>query len=173
MTLLRRLSFLLGSQTVILIVLLFWTDFFLWMLIFVFCKFCEWVPSNGFSSIGKFWCCGLSFYWLPIKFTMGCPASSHSLWLFLCWLGWSSWSFENFVIVPWEDIFKLGTSAAASKFCKWVLVRIDVYIPHRKYQVKSHSSPWFSASCTAAIVHRNPFFFFFVYIKRINLLILK
>ena len=78
--------------------------------------------------------------------------------------------------VPWEDIFKLGTSAAASKFCKWVLVRIDVYIPHRKYQVKPHSSPWFSASCTAAIVHRNPFFFvfvFFVYIKRINLLILK
>ena len=34
----------------------------------------------------------------------------------------------------------------------------DVYIPHRKYQVKPHSSPWFSASCAAAIVHRNHFF---------------
>ena len=32
--------------------------------------------------------------------------------------------------VPWEDIFKLSTSAAASEFCEWVQ---DVYIPHRKY----------------------------------------
>ena len=35
---------------------------------------------------------------------------------------------------------------------------IDVYILHRKYQVKPHSPPWFSAACTAAIVHRNCFF---------------
>ena len=60
--------------------------------------------------------------------------------------------------IPWEDIFKLGASAAASEFCEWVQVEIDVYIPHRKYQVKPHSSPWFSAACTAAIVHRNHFF---------------
>ena len=60
--------------------------------------------------------------------------------------------------VPWEDIFKLSASAAASEFCEWVQVGIDVYIPHRKYQVKPHSSPWFSAACAAAIVHRNHFF---------------
>ena len=60
--------------------------------------------------------------------------------------------------VPWEDIFKLSVSAAASEFCEWVQVGIDVYIPHRKYQVKSHSSPWFSAACAAVIVHRNHFF---------------
>ena len=60
--------------------------------------------------------------------------------------------------VPWEDIFKLGASAAASEFCEWVQVGIDVYIPHRKYQVKPHSSPWFSAACAAAIAHRNRFF---------------
>ena len=60
--------------------------------------------------------------------------------------------------VPWEDIFKLSVSAAASEFCEWVQVGIDVYIPHRKYQVKLHSSPWFSAACAAAIVHRNHFF---------------
>ena len=60
--------------------------------------------------------------------------------------------------VLWEDIFKLGASAAASEFCEWVQVGIDVYIPHRKYQVKPHSSPWFSAACAAAIVHRNHFF---------------
>ena len=60
--------------------------------------------------------------------------------------------------VPWEDIFKLSASAAASKFCGWIQVGIDVYIPHPKYQVKRHSSPWFSASCAASIVHRNHFF---------------
>ena len=61
--------------------------------------------------------------------------------------------------VPWEDIFKLSASAAAAgEFCEWVQVGIDVYIPHRKYQVKPHSSPWFSAACAAAIVHRNHFF---------------
>ena len=60
--------------------------------------------------------------------------------------------------VPWEDIFKLIASAPASEFCEWVQVGIDVYIPHRKYQVKHHSSPWFSAACAAAIVHRNYFF---------------
>ena len=32
--------------------------------------------------------------------------------------------------VPWEDIFKLGASAAASEFCQWVQVGIDVYIFH-------------------------------------------
>ena len=41
--------------------------------------------------------------------------------------------------VQWEDIFKLSASAAASEFCEWVQVGIDVYIPHRKYQIKPHS----------------------------------
>ena len=53
--------------------------------------------------------------------------------------------------VPWEDIFMFGASAAASEFCEWVQVGIDVYIPHRKYQVKSHSCPWSSAACAADI----------------------
>ena len=60
--------------------------------------------------------------------------------------------------VPWEDIFKLGASAAASEFCEWGQVGVYVYIPHRKYQNKPHSSPWFSAACAAAIIHRNHFF---------------
>ena len=60
--------------------------------------------------------------------------------------------------VPWEDIFTLGASAAASEFCEWVQLAIDVYIPHRKYQVKPHSSPWFSAACATAIAPRNDFF---------------
>ena len=45
--------------------------------------------------------------------------------------------------VPWRDIFKLSASSAASEFCKWVQVGIDVYIPHHKYHLKPHSSPWF------------------------------
>ena len=60
--------------------------------------------------------------------------------------------------VPREDIFKHGASAAASEFCQWVQVGIDVYIPYRKYQVKPYSSPWFSAACAAAVAHRNHLF---------------
>ena len=56
--------------------------------------------------------------------------------------------------------------------CEWVQVGIGVYIKNileniiqnvenislRKCRVKSHSSPWFSAACAAAIVYRNHFF---------------
>ena len=35
-------------------------------------------------------------------------------------------------------MFKLNAPAATSEFCEWVLVEIDVYIPHGKYQVKTH-----------------------------------
>ena len=86
---------------------------------------------------------------------------SHADWHGLC---------DHLRDVPWEDIFKLGASAAASKFCEWVQVGIDVYIPHHKYQVKPHSSPWFSAACAAAIVHRNHFFCLY---QQNNLLDLK
>ena len=45
------------------------------------------------------------------------------------------------VRADWDGLRQLGASAAASEFCEWVQVGIDVYIPHRKYQVKPHSSP--------------------------------
>ena len=41
---------------------------------------------------------------------------------------------------PWYDIFKLS-AFGASEFYELVQIGIDVYIPHRKYHVKSHSSP--------------------------------
>ena len=63
---------------------------------------------------------------------------------------------DNLKDVPWEDIFKL--SASAIEFCEWDQVGIEVYIPHCKYQVKPHSSPWFSAACAAVIIHKNYFF---------------
>ena len=56
--------------------------------------------------------------------------------------------------VPWEDIFKLSASPAASEFWQWIQVGINVCIPRRKYQAKPHLSPWFSAACAAAIVHK-------------------
>ena len=59
--------------------------------------------------------------------------------------------------VPWEDVFKLGASAAAVEFCEWVQVEIDVYTLI-VYQVKPHSSPWLSTAFAGAIVHRNHFF---------------
>ena len=57
--------------------------------------------------------------------------------------------------IPWEDIFKLDASAAAREFCEWVQVGINVYIPHQKYHVKPHSSPWLSGASADAIVNRN------------------
>ena len=60
--------------------------------------------------------------------------------------------------VQWEDIFQLSASAAASDFCEWIQVGIDVYMPHCKYLVKPQSFLWFSALCAAAIVHINHFF---------------
>ena len=62
-----------------------------------------------------------------------------------------------------EDIFRLGASAAASEFCEWVRVRIDVYIPHEKYWVKALSSSWFSAACVDTIADRNHLFFLRLY----------
>ena len=45
--------------------------------------------------------------------------------------------------LPWEDICKLSASAATHEFCEWVQAGINVYICHRNYQVKPHSSPWY------------------------------
>ena len=65
---------------------------------------------------------------------------------------------DHLTDVLWEDIFKLSGSAAAGAFWEWFEVGIDVYIPHRKYQIQPRSSPWFSAACAATIVNRNHFF---------------
>ena len=45
--------------------------------------------------------------------------------------------------VLWDDIFKLGASAVPAEFCECFQFVIDVYIPHRIYQVKPHSFLWF------------------------------
>ena len=60
--------------------------------------------------------------------------------------------------VPWEDIFKLGASAAASEFSEWVQVGTDAYVPQKISGQASLISMVFSAACTAVIAHRNHFF---------------
>ena len=58
---------------------------------------------------------------------------------------------DHLTDVPGEDIFRLGASAASREFCKWVQVGVDVCIPHRKYQVKPHSSPLLSRNLALVI----------------------
>ena len=40
---------------------------------------------------------------------------------------------DHLIDVPWGDIFKLDASAAASEFCEWDQVGIDVYILKKKF----------------------------------------
>ena len=84
-TLLRWLTFLLGSQTVILTVLLFWIYFLFLMLVFVL----QWLSLHWEVLIMLLSHFPLNFY------QIWCPVSSHSLILFLCWLGRYLWSFER------------------------------------------------------------------------------
>ena len=72
--------------------------------------------------------------------------------------------------IPWEDIFKLDASAAASEFCQWVQVGM-MYISHTE-------------NIRSSLIHLHGFqllallryfieIIFFVCTKRMNLLILK
>ena len=137
-TLLRWLAFLLGSLTLILTVLLFSIYFFLLTLVFLLMAF----PPLGNSDH------------VIVSVSIDFQINSKRDALFHCitydysradWDGLC----DHLRDIPWEDIFKLSASGATSGFCEWVQV---------KYQVKPHSSPWFSAACAAAIVHRNYLF---------------
>ena len=88
MTLLRWLTFLLGSLTVTLTVLHFWISIF-WRW-YLFC--------NGFPSLGKFWsCCYLSFHWISVKPKTKCPILSYSLWLLVL--------IKMFFVINWEMFY--------------------------------------------------------------------
>ena len=88
MTLLRCLTFLRGSQTVILIVLLFWTYFFLLTLVFVLqCLCLHWEILIMLLSQFPF-----TFHQIHNRMP---HFISVSLWLFSCWLRWPLWSFER------------------------------------------------------------------------------
>ena len=149
MTLLRWLTFLLGSQIVSLTVLVFWIYLFLLTLVFVQ----QWLSLDWEILIML-----LSQFPLTFQQTQNSIAYdySHADWDGLC---------NHLRDVTWENIFKLSASTAPHEFCEWVQVGIDVYI-----LFGSHSSPWLSAACAAAILHRNHFF---ICTNRIALLNLK
>ena len=71
--------------------------------------------------------------------------------------------------VPWEDIFKLSASAAASEFCELIWVEIDVYIPHRIGSNLTHLHGFQFLLLLPYVIEIT----FFVCINRINLLNLK
>ena len=136
--------------------LLFRISFFLLRLVFTL---------QGPCSIWKFWSFVVSVY---IDF------SSNSKWdapfhciSYDCSCADQDCLCDHLRDVPWEDIFKLNAPATAAdgEFCEQVQVGIDIYISHRKYQVKPHSCPWFSDACATAIVHRNHFLRFYQHNK--------
>ena len=59
--------------------------------------------------------------------------------------------------MPWLGIFKHDATYAAKEITEWVEIDIDCYIPCRKFQLKPHSSPWFTP-CAASIAHCNHHF---------------
>ena len=59
---------------------------------------------------------------------------------------------------PWNVFFSLPAEDCASKVVSWISAGRDAFIPSRRFQVKPHSSPWFSPACAAAISHRNHYF---------------
>ena len=124
-------------------VLLFWIYLFLLMLVSVL----QWLPlhweihvSVSHNNISQF----------PLTFHHIHDGMPHFIWLFTpC---------DHLKDAPWKDIFKISGSPAAREFFEWLQVGIDVSVPHWKYQIKPHSSRWFSTACAVAIVHRNHFF---------------
>ena len=59
---------------------------------------------------------------------------------------------------PLDNFFSLSADNCAAEVTKWIQSGIESFVPHQRFQVKLHSSPWFSAACAAAISHCNHFF---------------
>ena len=121
-------------------VLLFWISLFLLTLVFVLQSF----PSLGNSDHASV----SVFINLPSISQRDAPF--HRIAYDYSRADWHGLR-DHLRDVPWEDIFKLSASAAAREFCGWVRVGIDVYIPHRKYQIKPHISMVFSCLCCCHI----------------------
>ena len=106
-TLLRWLTFLLASQTVILTVLLFWIYFLFLTLLFVLL----WVSIHCKILIMLLSQFPLTFHLIDNRMPHFITVYDYSCssWDGLC---------DHLRDVPREDIFKLGASAAASEFCE-------------------------------------------------------
>ena len=129
MTLLKKVTFLLGSLTVILIVLILWVHFSLLALVFVL----------AFPQLGSSDHVVVS---VSIDFLINSKQDTpfHRIAYGYSRADWDGLR-DHLRDVPWEDIFKLSVSTAASEFYEWAQVDIDVYIALHEYQVKPQSSP--------------------------------
>ena len=100
------------------------------------------------------WTGTLSFYLDMLDDMLGIGCSYYTC-CFSCIFGSSSNCGQSKVrgrITLLLKVTKITTNLTNSFFSsEWAQVGIDVYIPHRKYQVKSHSSPWFAAAFATAI----------------------
>ena len=147
MTLLRWLTFLLGSLILTVTVLPSWISFFVLTIVFIL----QWLSLHWEILI----CC-LSFHCLCNKLKMRCLISLYSLTILM--------QIGALFIIIWEMLpgrISLNTLVLlllANFVIRFRLKLFDLYIPHCKYQVKSHSSLWFSVACAATIVHRNLLF---------------
>ena len=105
MTLLRWLTFLLGFQTVILIVLLFW------IYLSSDTRLCS---TKAFFPLGN---CDHVFVSVCIEFPSNPQQDAlfHRIAYDYSCTGWDGLC-DHLRDVPWEDIFKLGASAAACEF---------------------------------------------------------
>ena len=148
MTLLRCLTFLLGSLIVTLTVLPFWIYLYLLTPLFVL----QWLSLHWEILIML-----LSQFPLTLHQTQN--RMSRFIVQLMTILMLTGMVFMIMQEMSHGKILLSLMLPAASEFCEWVFVGINVYIPHhQKYQVKPDSSPWFSAACAAAIVQRNQFF---------------
>ena len=145
-TLFRWLTFLLGSLTVALTALLFWTYFSSDASI---CSTMTFPPLGNSDHVVV----SVSIYFLsnskrdaPLRRI----ASDYSR------ADWDNLR-NHLRNAPWENIFERSLLAVASGFCEWLQVGFAI----------SHSSPWFSVAGDAATAHRN--LFFLVCTNRINL----
>ena len=134
---LRWLTFLLESLTVTLTVLLFWIYFFLLTLVFDLQKVFPLIENCDHAVVS-----------VSIDF----PSNSKGVTMDYSRADLDGLH-DHLRDILLGDIFKCGASTAASELCEWVQLGIDVYIPHRKYQIMRHSFSWFSAACTAVIAH--------------------
>ena len=47
---------------------------------------------------------------------------------------------------PWADVFYLSADKCVSYVASWFQAGMEAFIPSSQFQVKPHSTPWFSPS---------------------------
>ncbi|XP_065682458.1 uncharacterized protein LOC136095628 [Hydra vulgaris] len=59
---------------------------------------------------------------------------------------------------PWVKSFRLPADKCASYVTSWIQAGMESFTPSQGFQIKPHSSPWFSSHCAASISNCNHYF---------------